>query len=617
MKKMYIFSLILIILIYGCAPKEIVEEPQQEIADPIISEETEVSDLQTEAAEDISFLQEDFEEFLEEAEEDHIEVSEDFINQFNSLLDRAVNEFEQDNFVDSRRLIKQAETLLENVDDDVSGEDDDKEHEDEFAYWKSIWNPSIEASFSEKICDTSKKLFEFNLEPYHPGPPPDTYLLKVYVETTSDWTSVEVEGLQSLIVAGFIPHKEVDKNVNVEGLNVYELSRLETTTLSTISAEFDAIVQKEGNTAVFRIEKGDTGTTTYKLFAGNSEIAKFVHNGQGVKTFRLNLDLLSSPLKLPSVRYDGPLFDAHFHLLGSSSQVSDDSGANRLLINPENADDFFATMDKQGVIGLIGFLPTNHENFVPDQVLNDFILKPAEAVVKRSCERIIPFLHPDSLIGIPPKKLSDKLPKLIDQGYREYPIPFRGIGEMHTDFPNDMYANVRLNDPAMFELYDYAAENNLIVMIHPKKSDLEDLDVALGYNPNTILLLHGDEGIERIIPPLMEKHDNLYYSLDAGLMYPYSVPVDGMTKEKFLNNLQSNEMYHRILASALHYWGPLIEAHPDRIMWGTDALSTWHIEVYPELIGFARDFIGGLSPEIQEKYAYKNAERLLQQSYNQ
>ena len=86
-----------------------------------------------------------------------------------------------------------------------------------------------------------------------------------------------------------------------------------------------------------------------------------------------------------------------------------------------------------------------------------------------------------------------------------------------------------------------------------------------------------------------------------------------MTKEKFLNNLQSDGMYYRLLASALRYWKPLIEAYPDRITWGTDALSTWHFDhdVYSEVTWFARDFIGGLSPEIQERFAFKNAERLL------
>jgi len=89
-----------------------------------------------------------------------------------------------------------------------------------------------------------------------------------------------------------------------------------------------------------------------------------------------------------------------------------------------------------------------------------------------------------------------------------------------------------------------------------------------------------------------------------------------MTKEVFLNNLHSKELYYRLLASSLHYWKPLIEAHPDRIMWGTDALWSWHFEqeVYSEVTWFARDFIGGLSLEVQEKFAYKNAESLFQES---
>ena len=87
----------------------------------------------------------------------------------------------------------------------------------------------------------------------------------------------------------------------------------------------------------------------------------------------------------------------------------------------------------------------------------------------------------------------------------------------------------------------------------------------------------------------------------------------GMTKEKFMNILHSKGMYYRLLAAAIHHWKPLIEAYPDRMMWGTDALYSWHFEheVYSELTWFAREFIGGLSPEVQEKFGYRNAERML------
>ncbi|MCP6719828.1 MAG: amidohydrolase [Patescibacteria group bacterium] len=479
----------------------------------------------------------------------------------------------------------------------------------------------IENNFNEP-CVITEKPFEYNAEPNTLGSPPDTYLVKVNVETTSLWTSVEVEGLQSVTVASYIPHKESnsDKNVSVDGLTVYELSRPETNEdiLPPITAEYDAIVQKYGDIATFKINKEGTGTTIYKLYSvvGNStkEIARFVHDGIGedsAKTFILDTNLLSSPLSFPEEKYDGPLFDAHLHLTGQDSQDSPEGiEYTKLLINSDNADEIFTMFDTLGVTGLIGFLPLNHDFFViREKKWTNPFLKQAMEIGNRYCGRIHPFLFPDSLSGIKSRKYFTT--KLIDDYVKKYPI--KGIGEIHVDSENPLYKDIRLNDDEMYELYDYAALNNLVVMIHPRESDLDDLHDALRDNPKTKVLLHSDEGVEKIIPLLIREHDNIYYSIDAGLMYPYSLPIDGMTKEEFLNNLHSDEMYHRILASALRYWKPLIEAHPDRIMWGTDALYSWHFDddVYGEVTWFARDFIGGLSPEIQEKFAYKNADRLM------
>jgi len=488
-------------------------------------------------------------------------------------------------------------------------------------------NEQIEPALSEKPCDTSKKPFEFNAKPYHTTPPPDTYLVKVYVETTSLWTNVEaVEGIQSITVSDYILLEGAGPgiNVQVEGLIYNELSRPETDrdVHPKIAVEFEAIVQKEGDTAVFRIRKGNSGTTLYKLYSvmdnATREVARFVHDGivqegDNVRTFIFDLDLLSSPLALPSAekRYDGPLFDAHLHLVGTDSEDMTRAKDDKLFINPENADEFFAMLDTEGVIGLIGFLPVIHEYFVADDYFNKPFHQKTLSVLNKCNNKIIPFQYPYSHIGIPPKKYSQKLPTLIDQNY---PILFRGIGELHTGYPQtDSYADMRLIDPAMLLLYDYAAKNNLIVMIHPEVTNLEDLRGALAHNRKTLFLLHGDEGVEKLIPTLFKEYDNLYYSLDAGLLYPYGIAMAGMTKEEFMNNLHSNKMYYRLLASALHYWKPLIEAYPDRVMWGTDALYSWHFEheVYSELTWFARDFIGGLSPEVQEGFGYKNAERLL------
>jgi len=60
----------------------------------------------------------------------------------------------------------------------------------------------------------------------------------------------------------------------------------------------------------------------------------------------------------------------------------------------------------------------------------------------------------------------------------------------------------------------------------------------------------------------------------------------------------------------------VIEKYPDQVMWGMDRGHTWHFdeEVGGLLVEYSRVFIGGLDPELQEKYAYKNAEQLLSKS---
>lgn len=452
MGKKILVIIIFFIFISGCAVEEevnekVVEDVQQEVLNSPDFVEKDISDLQ-----------EDFEDFLKESAEEDIEVSEDFINKFNSLLDRATDELEQNNVVEVKQLLEQAEKLLYDA-DKMEGLPN-----------LGIWEEKKDAPFREKLCDPFEKPFEFTVEP--------------------------------------------------------------------------------------------SGTV-----------------------------------------YEGPLFDAHLHLTGKDSEdggIEDD----KLFINTDNADGLFAMFDRNGVIGMIGFLAINHEYFVAIEEWTDPFLKQTREVMSRHCG-IIPFIFPDSLIGITPQKFFTT--DLLDQYIEEYPI--RGIGEIHVDQENPLYGNIRLNDDKMFELYTYAAENNLVVMIHPRESDLADLDDALEQNSNTIIILHGDEGIENIIPPLLDKHRNLYYSLDAGLMYPYSMQIADMTKEEFLGNL--DVMYDEILTLSLQNWKPLIEKYPDRIMWGTDALSTWHFEVYPEVVRFGRDFIGQLDPAVQEKYAYKNAEELI------
>ena len=465
------------------------------------------------------------------------------------------------------------------------------------------------------------------------GSAPDTYALKVHVETTSLWTSVAVTGVESVTSKYAITRGDGEINVDIEGLKVYDLSRPEGGTYQNqkVVLEIDAIVQKKNDTAAFRIRKENSGTTVYKLFSGNGnstkEIARFTNsvtdNGDNLKTFHLDLDALPAPISFPTAeeRYKGPLFDAHVHLVGSKDHEHTAAKYDRLHINPETAEKFFAILDKENVIGLIGFLPVVHEYFVGDDSYNRPYQNQTLSVVNRCDNKLTPFLHPQSHIGIPPNEHGHKLPKLIDQHYRGNPIPFRGIGEIHTGGPQtDSYADMRMVDPAMLELYDYAAANDLIVMIHPELSHIEDVHRAVRHNPNTIFLLHGlvdnfDRArIAEELETLFREHQNVYFSVDAALMAGYSLlDSEIMNKEQFLANLHLKRTYYRLLASSLVFWRPIIEAHPTRMMWGSDLFYWWHYEpdVIHEIAQFGRDFTAGLDPEVQERFAYRNAAEVL------
>jgi len=442
---------------------------------------------------------------------------------------------------------------------------------------------------------------------------------------------VDVTGVESITSNYAIIRGDGEINVDIEGLEVYDLSRPEGGPYQNqkVVLEIDAIVQKQGDTAVFRMRQGDSATTVYTLFSGNGnstkEIARFTNNGtdngDNLVTFTLDLDALPSPISFPTAeeRYSGPLFDAHAHLVGTEDREHNAAEDNRVHINPETAEKFFATLDKENIIGLIGFLPVEHEYFVGNDRFNRPYQEQTLSVVNRCDNKLIPFLTPSSLIGIPPKTDSHKLLKLIDQNIRGNPIPFRGIGEIHSGgILTDSYAGMRLVDPAMFELYDYAAANDLIVMIHPELSHIEDVHRALDHNPNTIFLLHGMvdtvETVAEELETLFREHQNVYFSVDAQLIPGYGLHNSQIKdKEHFLANLHSQPMYYRLLASALVYFKPIIDAHPTRMMWGTDLIYSWNFEpeVIHELTRFGRDFIAGLDPEVQERFAYKNAVEML------
>ena len=329
--------------------------------------------------------------------------------------------------------------------------------------------------------------------------------------------------------------------------------------------------------------------------------------------------------------YNGPLFDAHLHLVGSKDIKNTYAYDDRLHINKARADAIFDTFEKENVIGVIGFLPLIHEYFVSDDSYNDTYIDETVAVLERPDNKIIPFIYPRSHIGTPPREHGYKLVEFLEKNIKAAGIPFKGIGEIHTSVPQpDSYEGMRLIDQVMLDMYDYAAKNNLVVMIHPELEDMDDLHVALSHNPDTIFLIHGiidsggimktgagresisagRESISEPLDSLFEKHQNIYFSVDAALMLGYSLMDACMyDKDQFMTTVGSDVLYKRLLSDSVGFWKPVIEGHPAKMMWGTDLAYWWHYDadVIHEIVGFGRDFIAHLDPSVQERFAYLNA----------
>ena len=125
-------------------------------------------------------------------------------------------------------------------------------------------------------------------------------------------------------------------------------------------------------------------------------------------------------------------------------------------------------------------------------------------------------------------------------------------------------------------------------------------------------IVHGDE-TEGNIGNLMEKYSNIFFSIND--LYGKEYPLrSGESKSRFLAILED---YEPLIEKDLATWQELIETYPDRSMWATDrgnrvGLWSHDIDVGQILLAYARKFIGRLDPAVQERIAYKNAQKILE-----
>ena len=295
--------------------------------------------------------------------------------------------------------------------------------------------------------------------------------------------------------------------------------------------------------------------------------------------------------------YTGPLIDSHMHfptVFEVPTFIFNSLGFQQFatLGKDITVDELICSMDKGNIKSLIGFHLT--QSFNTGQIIDT-----ANKIDKRHPGRVHHFIMPSPFLSpiFPPNDLDSIL--------KSNPGLFKGYGEL--GFYLEPLLKYSPDDEILLQTYDVAEKHNLIVMIHPDGHQKYDLKRAFENNPNVIFFIHGGES-EHYIQELME-YPNVFYSLDANLFDNFYAAKD---KEEFLPELRRN--FYTRLNGNVNKWKTIIEDHPDRFTWGMDRALIWHYdeEVVGLLEEFSRAFIGKLSPEVQEKFAYQNAERMLE-----
>ncbi len=320
----------------------------------------------------------------------------------------------------------------------------------------------------------------------------------------------------------------------------------------------------------------------------------------------------SAPCNLASLQrqfsntpyYSGPLFDDHFHM-PQFFKVSNHPEAPVIDQDISRKDVACLFSNKNRVKGVFAFygIPVH--------------LKASALEIVKGIERQYPgvITHFLELIVFPGYPVDPSQIKGILDSNKSL---FKGYGELSMYLPH--YSSVKPNDPAMRKFYGVADTHNLIVMMHPIEGQQQAIEEILRDYPNVQFLFHGAERLSSanmFLDTFLEKYPNAHYSVDIVLFGDDSNgrPLLDAARDKqdFIAKFKQN--WQSTLNSKVAFWKSKIEKHPDQFLWGTDrGASLWNYdqEVEALLEEYSRAFIGQLSPAVQEKYAYKNAEGLLQ-----
>lgn len=324
----------------------------------------------------------------------------------------------------------------------------------------------------------------------------------------------------------------------------------------------------------------------------------------------------------PSSYYSGPLIDSHLHIpplpddgFGEFEPPEDSTGSGGVdsalydsiaeedvpfLGRTVTIGDIVCSLQNEGSIRAFAFFPV-YEDIQVHQV------EVAARVMEQYPSLFVPFIQSSG------SEVSTVEADLLQEWLQISPDLFFGLGEV-GDSPTEPI-NPPPDSVIYTENFEVARDHNLAVYFHTGVGHHENMARALERFPDITFIVHGDF-VRPHIDDLMDRYPNIYFTFND--IFDEVIPLFRFgNKEDFISAMERE--WDSMLEQALELYRPMIEAHPDRYMWGTDRADiAWN---YDEDLGklladYGRAFISNFDPDIQEKIAYKNAERLIAEGNN-
>lgn len=328
-------------------------------------------------------------------------------------------------------------------------------------------------------------------------------------------------------------------------------------------------------------------------------VVLFVLGGAGVyiarqnnffkKDFGKGVGLQTTQWSQRKVSCEGEFFDSHAHFDGLLSASIFAPGHGRASLMPQ---DLAKRMNEHNVGCVVLFVAIDIEEG----------LNRMQESLSSSNVGFLPFFP-----IYDPSQLSIAKINKINEGREQV---FFGIGEI--GFYQGPLAGTSLTAEPWPAIFEYAAKENLFLMFHPTERQANDVEKMLSQHPNTKVILHGFESLNTgLVGKWLRTYNNLYWTYDLATMFDgYLYRIDNGAD--FIKWYEANKRGY--LATVRSRLLPLLEAAPDRVMWGTDVVAAWHTEpeVYNHLMEFSRELVNSLPPQYQDNYAHGNAQHLFE-----